>query len=161
MGDGIHYVKEIGADKIPATKAIYGFSSMSVYKTVVRKLEEYAVFTHYDGSEQPIDLHLELSEDLDYRDNHPNPQIALSMEVIIQIENNGEDMECEVFDFMGRDCDILPRLPKECEEFFRREHCNVIHSFVLTNYYYYGEESDIPSTYHGFVFTKPMMDADG
>ena len=73
----------------------------------------------------------------------------------------GEDMECEVFDFMGRDCDILPRLPKECEEFFRREHCDVIHSFVLTNYYYYGEESDIPSTYPGFVFTKPMMDADG
>ena len=91
VGDGIHYVRRICADKIPATKAIYGFSSMSVYKTVVRKIEEYAGFIHHDDSEQPIDSQPELSEDLDYRDNHPNPQIALSMEVIIQIENIWED----------------------------------------------------------------------
>ena len=90
-GDGVHYIREIGIDGDVATKVIYGFNSNSTYIKVMSRLEEYTGFKNYDDSKTHINSLPELSEELDYLENHPNKSIAIAMEVVIQIGNLWDD----------------------------------------------------------------------
>ena len=90
-GDGVHYTREIGLDGNVATKVIYGFNSNSTYNKVISRLEKYTGFKNYDDFKTHINSLPELSEELDYLDNHPNKSIAIAMEVVIQIGNLWDD----------------------------------------------------------------------
>ena len=91
VGDGVHYTRQIGLDGYVVTRAIYSFNDSSTYNKVISRLEEYAGFKNCDDCEAQINALPELSEELDYSENHPNRSIAVAMEVVIQIGNLWED----------------------------------------------------------------------
>lgn len=91
VGDGIHYTRQIGKDGDIATKAIYGFNSDSTYNKVMSKLEEYTGFKYYKDFKEYANSLPETTEDIEYSSNHPNKEVAMAMEVVIQIGNLWDD----------------------------------------------------------------------
>ncbi len=87
IGDGVHYQREMGRDRIIVTKAIYGFNSESTYIKVMKELEKYTGFKEYEDFKNYANSLPRITEDLDYEDNHPDKAISLAMEIIIQIGN--------------------------------------------------------------------------
>lgn len=115
MGDGVHYSREMGREKIVVTKAIYGFNSETTYNRVMKRLEEYTGFTDYNDFKDYANSLPKITEEIDYTDNNPNEEIALAMEYIIQIGNMWEDGILELTPNMGnclcRCIEILEEYP--------------------------------------------------
>ena len=96
LGDGVHYRREMGKDKLMVTKAIYGFQSEAVYQTVMKNIEKLSGFEKYEDYKQHINTLPKINENIDFSMNHENKTVALSMEVIIQIGNLWEDGITEI-----------------------------------------------------------------
>lgn len=91
LGDGVHYKRAIGNTNEMVTKAIYGFKDETIYNRVVNNLENYCNFNIYDKFKGYVNSLPKINEDIEYIDNHPNKDVALAMEIIIQIGNVWED----------------------------------------------------------------------
>ena len=91
LDDNVHYKREIGRDGMIATKIIYGFSSHSVYEKVMKNLESYTGFDNYAEFKDYVNNLPKINENFDYLDNNENKEVALAMEIVIQIGNLWED----------------------------------------------------------------------
>lgn len=91
MEDGVHYQRTIGNSNELVTKAIYGFKDETIYNRVINNLENYCKFNVYDDFKEYANSLPKITEDIEYLDNHPNKDVALAMEIIIQIGNAWED----------------------------------------------------------------------
>lgn len=92
LGDGVHYQRQIGIDvNDVVTKAIYGFKDQSTYDKVMKRLEEYTGFDSYDNFKNYINSQFEINEETEYLSNHPNEEVLIAIEMIIQLGNLYEE----------------------------------------------------------------------
>lgn len=105
LNDGVHYKRQIGKDSENlVTKVIYGFKDKSTYDKVMDKLEEYTGFSSYEEFKNHINSLPKLKEEIESLSNHPNKEVSIAMEIIIQFGNLYED---GIYDISPRMYDYL------------------------------------------------------
>lgn len=152
LKDGVHYQRQIANGNGMVTKAIYGFKDESTYNKVMKKLEEYTGFDDHEDFKKMVNSLPNITEGIDYMSNHPNPQIALAMEVIIQLNNLYEDGCYEISPNMYRYLEIAISVLESADEKNNKQIVSCIrsgkqflNSFTVIRMHTYDEASYILS----------------